>query len=756
MDKRMILRIVFFAIAAILTSLSSCAFLNAGPHPQKGAHSDENSPWPQPVYESEEHPVHTPISSFEIDSVAADFARRFRWKDSAHHLGKKASLSSLDRYLLGYSELMLRHYSKALVNLAPLTEDSSSAIHEYVLFDYADALAGLDSTKRAIVVFSGIKDPALEEQALSRIYSINKKHGYLAAAGKSLDDLVKKYPKHFSQSKISLERAELALSAKDTAAAVGHYSSVIGDGTGSNVVKAASALERLGKLSGKNLFLAGKSAVNSKNYASGEEWIGKYIASGGKENLGEAHYLRARAISRRGRYSEAVTAYKKIVKEKLYNSAWAELGIGYCYRKLERFADAKTHIDLAISQGVGSNAEAEALWEGVELAEDMDDYKLAAEYAAKLAKKYPNHDLGDNGAIWAGLSNFLLGDFTTAEARFAEIPRRYSDRSFVDTGKFWSGLSKIAAGDKAGYETLREVSQSPERSYYRFYSIEVLTQVPLPNPAKSRSQRWMSFSEAIDKAGESLSELGHREYILTIEGKSAERAEIFAAMGLVERARIEFSNWSNELEQKPPVKLSLMAVAEQWGLTEAAYDLGLALVRDTGGYSSAPKNIIRLAFPAFFQEIIFATAERESIDAALLYAVMRRESRFDPHVVSYAGAVGLFQIMPQTGENLANRLHESKDFTSDDLYDFRTSIRYGARYLADLLRENELPEYALAEYNAGPTPLKRWKKTPHERYRSAFVEGIDFQQTRHYVKAVLGDYYAYKELWDGAFSIEDE
>ncbi|HHS50820.1 MAG TPA: lytic transglycosylase domain-containing protein, partial [candidate division Zixibacteria bacterium] len=90
------------------------------------------------------------------------------------------------------------------------------------------------------------------------------------------------------------------------------------------------------------------------------------------------------------------------------------------------------------------------------------------------------------------------------------------------------------------------------------------------------------------------------------------------------------------------------------------------------------------------------------------------------------------------------------EFSDAILYDFNTSARYGTRYLADLLREHGLAEYALAEYNAGPTALKRWKQTPHEKFRCVFVEGIDFRETRHYVKRVLGDYYAYKELWDGS------
>jgi soluble lytic murein transglycosylase len=106
--------------------------------------------------------------------------------------------------------------------------------------------------------------------------------------------------------------------------------------------------------------------------------------------------------------------------------------------------------------------------------------------------------------------------------------------------------------------------------------------------------------------------------------------------------------------------------------------------------------------------------------------------------------------MPQTGKSIAQQFDPEEDFHKIHLYDWQTSIDYGARYLADLLREHELAEYAIAEYNAGPKPVKRWKKNLRDNRRETFVEGIDYLQTRHYVKNVLGDYYAYKEMWDGS------
>ncbi|MCK5832745.1 transglycosylase SLT domain-containing protein [bacterium] len=741
MDKQLI------AIISLLSMLlfQSCAFMEGNnPLPTK-----EN---PSTGIKAEETrvPVIELSAEFKCDSVAAHRISRLRWHEAASIIERKTSHSIFDVYLLALAKSNLGKDKEACALFGMSISDTANPIRDYFVFDYAEALFKTDSIDKSIDLLKNIENPVLQEKALVRIFEYTHEKRDSQATFSALDTLNLEFPKHFSKNALKLVKARLHAEFGDTAKAVEFYNSVIKGNSSSNTVKAARALELLGKLTGDNLFLAGKAAVNRKFYSSGEEWLKKYISNGGKANIGEASYLQARAISRRGRYSEAVALYKKIIKEKLYNTAWCNLGIGYCFRKLRRYDEAKAHIDLAIKEGSGSNAEAEALWEGLELSEDRDDYIMAADYATRLVNKYSKHDLGDNGAMWSGLANFIEGDFSAAADRFAVINKKYSDKTFTETGEFWRALSMIANGDTTGFEILREVSNSSVRHYYKYYSKEILTDLALPNPASSHSSDWITYGEAINIAQASLSELGYNQIILSLDSPSATRAKLLARCGQIDRAQVEFRIWSQELKINPSMRLAMLSLAYDWDLTALAYQIALALVRDMGGYASAPIDVIRLAYPTFYCDLVFSSAERESIDAGLLFAVMRRESMFNPHIVSYAGAIGLFQIMPQTGENLSVRLEESKYFSTTDLYDYETSIKYGARYLADLLREYGLAEYALAEYNAGPTPLKRWKETPHEDYRSVFVESIDFLQTRHYVKNVLGDYFAYKELWDNS------
>jgi len=412
------------------------------------------------------------------------------------------------------------------------------------------------------------------------------------------------------------------------------------------------------------------------------------------------------------------------------------------------FSKAKDHLNLAINQGAGTNAEAEALWEGVELSEDMGNYEEAGDYGRKLSRKFPSHELGDNGSVWSGIGAYINGDFAVAAERFDYIPTKYSDPTFTDLGRYWRGVSLIADGDTMGRVILRNVADSPVRHYYKYLSAEELSGKPLPDPAISTSGEWISYQDAIDIAWELLGEMGSPRPFLIIDNPHAKSAEILARLGLIADAESEFEKWINEVGMSETYRLAFLETAYEWGLTGMAYKLSLRLVGDFSGWMEAPVEIIRLSYPTFYEQQVRASARVQAIDPAILYAIMRRESAFRPHVVSYAGAVGLCQFMPFTGKAVSHELGEP-EFSENHLYSWDVSIRFGAHYLASLLRKHQLPEYALAEYNAGPGPTERWKKVAHDNNRAVFVEAVDFFQTRHYIKNVLGDYYAYKELWDG-------
>ncbi len=140
-------------------------------------------------------------------------------------------------------------------------------------------------------------------------------------------------------------------------------------------------------------------------------------------------------------------------------------------------------------------------------------------------------------------------------------------------------------------------------------------------------------------------------------------------------------------------------------------------------------------------------ARKHQVDPDLLFAVMRVESVYQSRIISYAGAVGLMQIMPRTGRLIANQLGQY-DRTTTDLLDPQTNVDYAAWYLRTLLdrMDGQLP-LAIASYNGGPHNVRKWIRGAGDQMPlDAFLERIPFTQTKRYVRRVLGYYVEYKAL----------
>lgn len=133
------------------------------------------------------------------------------------------------------------------------------------------------------------------------------------------------------------------------------------------------------------------------------------------------------------------------------------------------------------------------------------------------------------------------------------------------------------------------------------------------------------------------------------------------------------------------------------------------------------------------------------VSPALLHAIIKHESRFNPSARSPSGAEGLMQIMPSTARHVTGR-------RVNDLMDPATNIAIGQRYIAELMGQKGIKGdlvSALIAYNAGPGNLRKWKaKSDYKDDPLYFIESIPSAETRAYVERVLYSYWAY-QLEDG-------
>jgi soluble lytic murein transglycosylase len=139
------------------------------------------------------------------------------------------------------------------------------------------------------------------------------------------------------------------------------------------------------------------------------------------------------------------------------------------------------------------------------------------------------------------------------------------------------------------------------------------------------------------------------------------------------------------------------------------------------------------------------------VDEFLVYSIIREESRFQRDAVSPAGAIGLMQLIPDTGRSTAERVGIS-GYKTDRLYIPSINVELGVAYFKRVLEDFNGNIYlALGSYNAGPHNVAKWITKLGNLDADEFVEEVPFHETRNYIKRVLRSYGAYKAIYDKEF-----
>lgn len=160
-------------------------------------------------------------------------------------------------------------------------------------------------------------------------------------------------------------------------------------------------------------------------------------------------------------------------------------------------------------------------------------------------------------------------------------------------------------------------------------------------------------------------------------------------------------------------------------------------------------RLYTLRFPLHHGDEIRREAARNRIDPAWVAAEIRAESIFNPGARSPADARGLMQVLPATGAGVARRIGRTWA-GGESLYDPETNIVLGSAYLRQMLDDNAgKPYFAIAGYNAGPTPLARWRSQRPGMDADFWIETISYKETRDYVARVLAFSVIYDWRLDG-------
>ncbi len=324
---------------------------------------------------------------------------------------------------------------------------------------------------------------------------------------------------------------------------------------------------------------------------------------------------------------------------------------------------------------------------------------------------------GDSAVLahWiAGLIAFRNDDIGAAHAHFikmAAVPYQADD--LRSAAGFWAARTALAAGRPEDIAPNLEIAAEFPFTFYG--------QLALAQLGRRYHYEWDAPVVTAD---------GFEKLIAA--APRVTRAIALAQAGETNQADLEL-RWANG-SIPPELDYDLLAVAFALDLPAAQIDIAMS---GDGKYLEAGLFPI----PGFTPKSGF------KVDRALLYALMRQESKFKVEATSRVGARGLMQLMPRTASYVAKDRSLRYRSGRERLYDPAFNLELGQTYVDYLIEgaaDRDLFHLAAA-YNGGPGNLRRWKRSMEIADPLLFIESIPSRESRDFVEKVLTNFWIYRD-----------
>ncbi|MDH3351081.1 MAG: transglycosylase SLT domain-containing protein, partial [Gammaproteobacteria bacterium] len=326
--------------------------------------------------------------------------------------------------------------------------------------------------------------------------------------------------------------------------------------------------------------------------------------------------------------------------------------------------------------------------------------KLPGAYA--LLSNLPVAAQNDEVLRWRARTSLRNEDWANLIADIEEMPDAERD---AEEWRYWRA---IALQGKDMIEQAREILEplSLERSYYGFLAADEL------------GTAYVFGSNEFVADEDKIAALTTRPDL--------QRARELFLVGLEGRGRSEWDAVIRHFDSDGKMQAAILA--DRWGWHSRA----IAAAASVGDFDD-----LALRYPLPYHGTIPRYAEAASISPTWAYAITRSESLFMRDVRSGAGAIGLMQLMPATGRDVARELQLPYSGL-ETLTDPESNIRLGTTYLGQMAaRYGGNQVLATAAYNAGPHRVDAWLPEKGTIDARIWIENIPFNETRGYVRRVL-------------------
>lgn len=314
-------------------------------------------------------------------------------------------------------------------------------------------------------------------------------------------------------------------------------------------------------------------------------------------------------------------------------------------------------------------------------------------------------------AHWtAGLAAWRLHRYEDARAHFEAVAQaKDASRWMVSAGAYWAARANLVTRRPEAVNRWLEVAAQWPRTFYGLLA-----------------RRALGLGPSLTFEQRPLTDLDVRVLLGAPAGQRA-----LALLQLDRRADAEAELRKLYPRAEPAMVEAMLALAEAAEMPELTLKLGSLAARQDGRYH----DMAAYPLPAWRPQ------DGWRVDRALLLAIARQESGFDPTARSPAGARGLMQLMPATAKFVAGG-------TPGDLSDPQYNLSLGQRYVEHLLEHPAVDGnllLMLAAYNGGLGNLVRWKKElDYGEDPLLFMESIPSPETRIFVERVLTNFWIYR------------
>ncbi len=775
-------------LVSLLAGLSACASVELPP-PDTALYMPANpAVEPRPFNKTVVHPAERLLSPDNFTGAERDFRSAREALKSGNHAGALLLASGLIEQYPGtpWYKRALFLVEQALIQQDLATEALAAMLRvqseypelaDYGVFLMADYHAAKSRFSAAAVLYDQVVEryPAsslVVRASFRRAQALYDSYAYDLSA-EAFDKFLQDYPRSEFAPAAGLGLGKALLAEANLAQSVRSYQNVWvrypGSQNDPEVERALGELKAGGAeitvLSPEEWYERGRNLFRIGQYDRALEAFLKYLdLDAGGVHRSDAMFRSGVAQFHLGKRGEAAATLEKMAKEFPGDARTPEAlyWTGKSYSKLGDWDRGVKAFQKLLDRFPSSEWADDVLFLTGNIHRESGDVKKALSVYGRLVQEYPDSKFADSAIWWRAWSHYRAGDYKKTEQVLQDLVSHYPRSFLVPQARYWQGRASEKRGDiprAVGY--FDKVLAKAPFTYYGYRAME--------RKARLESSGTVTLPDDSAEIAAPCAESPCLEDPLAAydmdDGPpvwTEETKQLFATAPLFKRT-LELMH----LDLKKDASFELSLLQERLpkrkgaliGLSKAYFELGdyhrsfLLVLRSYERYLDGPakgtaEDLWLLAYPQGHWESISTYARKYGQDPYFIAAIIREESQFRAEALSPAGARGLMQVMPATGE-WAAQITRLSGFDREKLFDSDTGVNLGTWYISHLMKrfKND-PLLVAAAYNAGPEVVAAWiNRNGYQGDRDMFVELIPFSETRGYVKKVMRNYAEYKRIY---------